>query len=773
MSATNTPRRMVDYALIYLAHGWSVVPLHEARHGVCTCAKGKDCDTPGKHPRVSWTPYQADLPTEDEVRDWWRRWPTANIGVITGAVSGIIVLDIDGPEGMQTLQERGYPLPLTAVSETGRGWHYVYRHPGGDCRNFAGRAGQTILPGVDFRGDGGLFVAPPSLHHSGRRYKWSLPPKEAGIADPPAWLVELIRRQASEHSEVGRRLAADDWSVDIREGARNVELTRRAGALLAGGKMEPAEALTMLLAWNERHCRPPLPEDEVRRIVASIARKEASKPQSQGGKQEKPERQTRPILLCAADVAPQEPRWLYKPYIPRGAVTGLAGDPGIGKSFIMCDLAARVTRGGPWPTPTGLTHLPGDDALAEPGRVIYASAEDDIAKTLRPRLETLGADLTRVFFLTGKEIEPDPNEPQKEPVRGPVFLVDEALEKAIADVRPDLVIIDPIQAFLGPAVDMNKAEQVRPLLARLARVAEQYDCAIVVVGHLTKSGKDRAIYRLLGSVDLVGAIRSLLLAGTDPRDKSRRGLFHVKSNLAREGPALGYTIEDDGRLGRFRWLGGTDLTAAQVLAPEPTADEESAVGAAVEYLRQAVADGTRDSKTILRDAKAQGISERTLWRAKAHLGIRARKHGKEWVWELPSAGTRAAMREDGRLGRDGSLPEMTGPAGHESSLPTAQVGKVAKSAKSANQVCQGEKADTIDISSKSAKSAKVRHAPLVDRIATADQPPAALCEPARMGDGTCARCNGRRRWRAPDGRWLCSTCYPPVETLRQWEPEAA
>lgn len=272
-------RTPLEHALAYRKAGWSVVPLHSIVKGRCTCPKGKDCPSPGKHPRIAaWGAYQVEPPTEDEIREWWTRWPNANVGVITGAVSGIIALDIDGEEGLETLRQHGYHLPPTAVSRTGRGWHYVYKHPGGDCRNFAGKAGKTILPHVDFRGDGGLIVVQPSRHRSGTTYWWELTPEEAGIADPPDWLVQLIRRQASEHSEdVHRRLTAADWSVDIPEGARNVQLTRRAGSLLAGGKMEPAEALTMLLAWNERHCKPPLPEAEVRAIVASIAKAEASK----------------------------------------------------------------------------------------------------------------------------------------------------------------------------------------------------------------------------------------------------------------------------------------------------------------------------------------------------------------------------------------------------------------------------------------------------------------------------------------------------------------
>jgi hypothetical protein len=215
-----------------------------------------------------------------EIVDWWKKWPEANIGIVTGNVSRIIVLDVDGEPGRLTLTAGGYRLPGTPATRTGGGGdHYIYRWPGFECRNFTGGTGETILPKVDFRGDGGLFVAPPSLHKSGKRYEWvdSLGLDDIELADPPVWLLDLIQKQA----QGGSKLTPEDWQVDILEGGRNAALARRAGSLL--NKIPPGEVLTMLLALNKAHCKPPLSDSEVQAVVESIARAEAAKQAKEAG----------------------------------------------------------------------------------------------------------------------------------------------------------------------------------------------------------------------------------------------------------------------------------------------------------------------------------------------------------------------------------------------------------------------------------------------------------------------------------------------------------
>ena len=241
-----------EAALAYTRRGWSVIPLRPA----------------DKRPLLdSWERFQHEAATPAQVAEWWRRWPRANVGIVTGAVSGLVVLDVDGEAGREAL--RGKELPPTPVVETGRGWHYYFAHPGGDVR--------TCKPasGLDLKADGGYVVAPPSLHPSGRRYRWTdgLSPRDAPLAPLPAWLWEQARPASTPRP-------AEEWAALIRRGAdpgdRHLSLVALAGHLL-GKRVDPRVALELLLAWNEARCRPPKPAEEVVAIVRHLWRKDAAR----------------------------------------------------------------------------------------------------------------------------------------------------------------------------------------------------------------------------------------------------------------------------------------------------------------------------------------------------------------------------------------------------------------------------------------------------------------------------------------------------------------
>ncbi|MCL5966502.1 MAG: AAA family ATPase [Deltaproteobacteria bacterium] len=341
----------------------------------------------------------------------------------------------------------------------------------------------------------------------------------------------------------------------------------------------------------------------------------------------------RPVLVRLADVMPGVVKWLWKPYLPAGKLTLLEGDPKVGKSWLAMNLAAIISRGDPFPSADGVPR-----ERRDPAAVVYLSAEDSLDDTVRPRLDAAGADASRVFALTGIELCDPATGDRREAA---VTLADvDVLDKVLTEVRPALVVVDPLQAFFGAGIDFHRANEVRPVLAGLGRLAERHGCAILAIRHLTKGNADRALYRGLGSIDFAAAARSILLAGKDPEAPERRVLVHLACSNAPEGPSLGYELRE----GLFVWTGTSPLGAGDLLAPDRNSEEEQKRGAveeAVEFLRQVLADGPVDSKEVDHQRKVAGVAWATIRRAKDQLGVRSRRlgfgPGATWTWALPDS----------------------------------------------------------------------------------------------------------------------------------------
>lgn len=342
-----------------------------------------------------------------------------------------------------------------------------------------------------------------------------------------------------------------------------------------------------------------------------------------------------PVLVCMADVKAERLAWLWPGRIPLGKVTLLFGDPGLGKSFVTLDVAARVSSGMAWPD------VPHEAATA--GRVILLSAEDDLGDTIRPRLDAAGADAGRIVALQGVEY-------RSENRKGYFNLARDlpALEQAIRrtqDVR--LVIIDPISAYLGGADSHNNAE-IRGLLAPLADLAARHGAAVVGVTHLNKGMGGRALYRATGSLAFIAAARAGWLVTADADNPQRRLFLSAKSNLAQEPTGLAYTLESVGLpglgpVGRVRWepeavtMMADDALAAGTENGEPAGVLQEAVA----WLQGVLADGPVKAVDVKKRAAADGITARTLDRAKAVLKVEATRQGfgGPWVWALPARST--------------------------------------------------------------------------------------------------------------------------------------
>jgi putative DNA primase/helicase len=350
-------------------------------------------------------------------------------------------------------------------------------------------------------------------------------------------------------------------------------------------------------------------------------------------------------VRCLADIAPQAVRFLWEPYLPLGKLTLLEGDPGQGKSWLAAAIAAAGSRG---------RGLPGLNAFP-PFRTLFLTAEDGLPDTLRPRLESLGADCGAVFACD-------------QPLALDVESGLATLAEALAAFGPRLVVVDPLVAFLGRATDIYRANEVRSVLAPLVKLVEQHGCALLAVRHLNKAKLGRTLYAGQGSIDFTAAARSVLLAGSAAEDADAHALIHIKSNLAPHGPALAYHL-----LPAFLWQGPSRLTANDLLAAAAPADEASAEDDARTFLRSTLAGpDPLPARLVLNAARDAGISQRTLKRAKRKEGVRTTRRGfgagSTWLWSLPGEGLEGAERAEGD-GVDGDEGGLGGEEVHTEGWP--------------------------------------------------------------------------------------------------------
>lgn len=334
-----------------------------------------------------------------------------------------------------------------------------------------------------------------------------------------------------------------------------------------------------------------------------------------------------PKITLLSDVAPEQVRWLWPGYIPLGKLTVIDGDPGNGKSTVMCDIAARVSTGRAMPDGVA-------SDLDSPAGVVLLSAEDGPADTIRPRLDAAAADVARVALLECAV--------SGERERGITLADLDHIEAAIATVNAALVVVDPLMAFLGGETNSYRDQDMRAVLAPLARLADRTGAAIVVIRHFSKGQTANVLYRGGGSIGIIGAARVGLVIAPDPDepDSPRRVLAVAKSNLAIKPPAMAYRLTQAANgVAYASWEGATHHTAAMLTGPQSDDEERNAQTDAASVLREILAGGALPADDVKAEGKRAGISERTLWRAKAKIGIRARKEGfgdgARWLWELP------------------------------------------------------------------------------------------------------------------------------------------
>ena len=297
--------------------------------------------------------------------------------------------------------------------------------------------------------------------------------------------------------------------------------------------------------------------------------------------------------------------WLWYPYIPFGKLTILQGDPGEGKSTFILAIAALLTRGKAMPD-----GYPIDNCQ----NVIYQTAEDNIADTVKPRLVAARADCSRVAYIVDEDVTLNFDDPR--------------IEECIMQTNARLLILDPLQAYLVQDTDMNNAGRMRQQLKKIADLAAKYNCAVVIVGHMNKTSSEKNLYRGLGSIDITAIARSVLMISRDKTDSSIRYMFPVKSSLAPEGSSIAFRL--DKKYG-VKWLDNYTPTNNE---QEKYTIYKSKQSLAERVISEMLEEYDIRSKDILNKLKVMGISERTANGAKSRLGITSYRKDGVWYWHL-------------------------------------------------------------------------------------------------------------------------------------------
>jgi hypothetical protein len=610
---TRADNPMLHAALWYAELGYPVFP----------CAPGR------KAPLTEHGLLEATTDAE-QITEWWTQHPDANVAI---RADGLVVIDIDG-DGNAWLANEPDKLagldaaPLSLTPRGGR--HYFFRQPEGRAwRSTAGR----LAPRVDTRANGGYVLVAPSVVE-GKPYRWqderelSVPPQR--LPEPPAWLIELLDALVAPSASACNGTPANS----IPQGQRNETLARLGGAMRRVG-MSQAEICAALRQVNADRCTPPLPLREVERTAASIARYEPDSVSVALVEDHWAQMQAASdcIATCLADVEPTEVRWLWPGRFARGKLSLIAGQPGLGKSFLTLDMAARVSRGDAWPLET-------DAPDRAPENVVLLSAEDDIADTIRPRLDAAGAAVERVYAVTtvpaGATLD---GKPRFAPFRVTEHLP--MLDRVIEQIGGcALVIIDPISAYLGKTDSHNNSE-VRDALVPLAAFAAKHQAALAVVTHLNKSQQASALNAIIGSVAFVAAARAAYVVSRDPDDPRRRLFLPVKNNLGLDETGFAYRL-GGGEPPSVEWEDDlVRLTADEAIAPTVRqGPEPMALRDAEEWLLDFLSAGARPASEVLSRGRADGHTVATLRRAKTTLKVDSVKTGKRggWVWQLPGGG---------------------------------------------------------------------------------------------------------------------------------------
>jgi len=569
-----------------------------------------------------------------QIDAWWTQYPDANVAVNCGK-SGLVVVDLDTKNGAsvdELISEFGIAAIDTLTAETPSGGrHYVYA--AGDATIASGA--NVLGPGLDIRANGGYIVVAPSSVN-GKRYTWLEKQEPAQL---PAVLVDAIGKARTERP----RVSLDD--APIPNGQRHDEMFRISSLLRRAG-MNAGNIYATLQLQNKR-CSPPLPDAELRRMAENVERRydpePAPRPYSYARHTPQPAGR---IHFAPADEGEIEPiSWFWRDLIPKNEITLFEGEGGIGKSTVVFDLIARKSKG---------LAMPGGAPVAVGNSIVFAS--EDGASMIRARLQVAGADMKRVYIVSGVG----------DPAR-PFYLPDDvpALIDCIVETGADVVYFDSLFEHFAPGLAPKNPQDARTVMSSLSRMAHDQRVTAAGTRHWGKESRSAAS-RGLGATEIVNVARSVLAVARHPDLPDTYAIAPVKRNYGTAVRALTYRIEsaqvyakngepirdEDGELftvGRIVWGQSDALTADDLAMPRnESADDRAAGESADDFVRDFLAAGPRPAADVIAAAEKRNIAQRTLYRTKKRLGVVGTRAGFPAVatWALPDSPESSATSRD-------------------------------------------------------------------------------------------------------------------------------
>lgn len=618
-------------------------------------------DTKTGELKSTWIPFQERQPYEDEVQRFFSNG--AMVAIACGVGSGNLeVIDFDELGWFEKWKELVSPelfAKLVVARTPSGGYHVWYRleeKPPGNKVLARNKRGHVA---IETRGHGGYVAVPPSpgytfvqgkpqniatLTLEERDELFSLAYEmHEGVVEvyDPSNLDPAIGRPGDAYArtqtwadilseygwtEVGHKGENTYWRRPDKSKGKSASTNGELGHFYVftsnAYPLDPGKAYTKFAfyAAMKHGGNYQAAAKELRALGYGGPKAEKQYRESVPAIQGVDEEEERPAQrwVSAANIIVKKTEWLWEPYIPLGDVTLLAGDPGVGKSTLAQAFATATTLGA--------------EIMGKPfamGNVIFLSAEQSVSRVTVPRFHDMGADLTKIIL------------PDDESADGKIqpFILDhpgiDELAETCKEVKPKLIVIDTITAYIEGARDMNSANQTREWIRRLGEIARHNMCGLVMLGHYNKNSQAKAIYRIVGSIDFVGASRSVLACGMDPDDKDTRAADHIKSNVGPLGPGIGFSLDG----GKFSWTGASDLTADRMFEMPQIKEARNKREDCAKFILEQMGGMAMDSVDMEKKLKDAGFSSRVWKECKQKLGIKSERDrfGDDGKWQWTPA----------------------------------------------------------------------------------------------------------------------------------------